>query len=103
LASDIRVLNAGHADEAQLIELRVPPDSEIALHAHLVDTLIYLVEGELVFEGQRLGPSSFLFVPGQTLYGFRSGPAGLRFLNFRPHADPVYITADEFETRFGGT
>ena len=35
--------------------------------------------------------------PGRTLYSFRPGPDGLRFLNFRPRKDATYITRDEMQ------
>jgi hypothetical protein len=33
--------------------------------------------------------------PAHTLYSFRAGPDGARFLNTRPRADSTYITKDE--------
>jgi len=38
-------------------------------------------------------------VPGDTVYAFRAGPAGLRFVNFRPRLDVTYRTPAE--TRAG--
>jgi hypothetical protein len=42
--------------------------------------------------GSRSYPTgSAVFIPGNTLYSFRAGPEGLRFLNFRARADFTYI------------
>ena len=54
-----------------------------------------MVEGELHFGRRVCGPGSSFFIPGNTLYGFRAGPQGCRYLNFRAQADSTYFTKDD--------
>jgi redox-sensitive bicupin YhaK (pirin superfamily) len=91
-----RVHHPGSEADPQLFELRVPPNTEIPSHAHTLGEIIYVAEGELHFGKQVLPAGSSVFIDGQTLYSFRSGPDGLRFLNFRPRQDSDYLTKDEF-------
>ena len=58
--------------------------------------MIYILEGEIIFGNRSFGPGSTISIPGNTLYGFRAGPEGLRFLNFRPRADTTFITKEQF-------
>ena len=39
---------------------------------------------------------SSVFIAAHTLYSFRAGPDGVRFLNFRPVGGARYIFKDEF-------
>lgn len=94
--ADVRILHPGSGDTLQLFEARIAPDEEIALHAHAEDEIIYILEGELRIGRKRLGPGASVFVAGNTLYGFRSGPEGVRFLNFRGRGNTSFITREEF-------
>ena len=91
-----RMHHPGGPSELQLLEVRVPPDMEIEVHAHASDEIIYVLEGELQFGARTLGPGGSVYIPAWTLYGFRAGSAQLRFLNFRATADVSYITKEQF-------
>lgn len=93
--ADVRIMHS-QADGLQLFEARIAPDAEIALHAHAADEIIYILAGELRIGRKRLGPGASVFVAGDTLYGFRSGPAGVRFLNFRGRSNTSFITREEY-------
>jgi hypothetical protein len=40
-----------------------------------------------------------VLIPGLTVYGFRAGPAGCRFLNFRPRRDRTYYSRADLVAR----
>ncbi|MGE0483367.1 MAG: cupin domain-containing protein [Gammaproteobacteria bacterium] len=94
--ADVRMLHAGADGGLQLFEARIAADETIALHAHAEDEIIYVLEGELRIGRKRLGPGTSLFVAGNTLYGFSTGSAGVRFLNFRGRANTSFIPREAF-------
>jgi hypothetical protein len=83
-----------------LQEVRLDPDVVVSPHAHLRDQIMYVLAGEAHFGSQVCGPGSAVRVPGKTLYGFRSEPEGLTFLNFRPEPDFSFVLHDEFLERW---
>ena len=89
-------MHPGAENTPQLFEVRFEPDETISLHAHAHDEIIYVLEGEMIMGRKRLGPGASAFIAGNTLYGFRSGPQGLRFLNFRGHSNTTFISREEF-------
>ena len=93
---DVRILHSGSGGELQLFEANIAPNDEVSLHAHEADEIIYILEGELQIGRKRLGPGASVFIGGQTLYGFKAGPSGVRFLNFRGEANTSFITREEF-------
>ena len=94
--SDTQVrLHHGLPGKLQLFEIVLEPDLEISTHAHADDEIVVVVEGELHFGRRVCGPGASFFIPGNTLYGFRSGPEGCRYLNFRAQADSTYFTKDD--------
>jgi len=93
-------LHQGVPGKLQLFEIRLEPNLQISTHAHADDEIVAVVEGELHFGRRVCGPGSSFFIPGNTLYGFRAGPQGCRYLNFRAEADSTYFTKDDIvETR----
>jgi hypothetical protein len=54
-----------------------------------------VLEGEMIVGARRLTAGCSVFIPGHTLYSFKAGPDGLRFLNFRPHKVSGLITEEE--------
>jgi len=88
-------LHHGIPGKLQLFEIRLEPNLEISAHAHSHDEIVAVVEGELHFGRRVCGPGSSFFIPGNTLYGFRAGPEGCRYLNFRAEADSTYFTKDD--------
>lgn len=87
----------GSEDELQLFEVRCDPNVTFNSHAHDEDEIMYVLGGEIILGRRRYPPGSAIYIPGKTLYSFRSGPQGLRFLNFRPRQDVTYITRDELQ------
>jgi quercetin dioxygenase-like cupin family protein len=85
----------GSDSELQMFEVRLEPSYIAAPHAHASDEIIVVVDGEIWFGAQRCGPGTSVCIPGNTLYGFKAGPNGARFMNFRPRRDETYITRDE--------
>ncbi len=95
----VRIFHAGTEHSPQLFEARLEPNLEVEVHAHEENEIIYVLEGKLLIGKKSLGPGASIFVEGGTLYGFRSGPNGLHFLNFRPRTDEGFVTRDEFLAR----
>ena len=99
MASEVAMHEPGSDRDLQLFEVRYVPGAAVAVHAHIEDEIIYIVEGSMKVGNRELLPGSSLFVAGNTLYQFRAGDGGLRFLNFRPRADNSYITREEYFQR----
>lgn len=101
LEASIILHEQGGEDTLRLFEVSLLPDTVVDVHAHVEEEVIYVLEGELfVGGGQRsLQPGSSIYVAGSTLYSFRAGPEGLRFLNFRPRSDNSYIAKNTFKAR----
>lgn len=88
---------SGKGDEGLcLFEVRMRPGKVVAPHAHTVDEIFYILEGHLLFGRRSYGAGSAISIPARTLYGFSVGPEGVRFLNFRPSADEMTITKEDF-------
>lgn len=96
---DMRVCFEGNDNAPSLVEVRCSPDKPAVPHAHLVDEIVYVLEGELVVGNRHYGPGSAIYVPAETLYSFHVGPQGVRYLNFRPRRDDSYVSKDDFMTR----
>jgi quercetin dioxygenase-like cupin family protein len=99
LDASSRVHHPGGVDELQLFEVALGPNAEIDAHAHVEDEIIVVVEGEMRLGARSLGPGSSVYIEGETLYGFRAGPAGLRFLNFRARQDTSFVPKRAFVER----
>lgn len=84
LTAKMRIYEPGTEDSPQLFESHVPPNLEAPLHSHEEDEIIYILEGEMRLGQRVLDKGSSLFVAANTQYGFKAGPEGVRFLNFRP-------------------
>jgi quercetin dioxygenase-like cupin family protein len=88
-------LHQGGPGKLQLFEIHLEPGLEVTTHAHADDEIVYVVDGELHFGRRVCGAGSSFFIPGNTLYGFRAGPDGCRYLNFRAQADSTYFSKDD--------
>jgi len=88
-------LHHGLPGKLQLFEINLEPGLEISTHAHADDEIVVVTAGELHFGRRVCGPGSSFFIPGNTLYGFRAGPEGCRYLNFRAQADSTYFTKED--------
>jgi redox-sensitive bicupin YhaK (pirin superfamily) len=88
-------LHHGAPGKLQLFEIQLEPNLEISTHAHTDDEIIAVVEGALHLGRRVCGAGSSMFIPGNTLYGFRAGPEGCRYLNFRAQADSTFFTKED--------
>ena len=92
----LRTYFAGTDHSLALVETRATADKPAVPHAHAVDEIIYVLEGELIIGRRTYGPESAIYIPAYTLYSFRVGSNGVRYLNFRAQADHSYITKERF-------
>jgi quercetin dioxygenase-like cupin family protein len=83
----------------QLFEIRLDPDAEVQPHAHSASEIIFVTEGEIRLGAQVCGAGTAIFIDAETLYGFRAGPDGAAFLNFRGDPAPEYIFKDDLVAR----
>jgi quercetin dioxygenase-like cupin family protein len=83
-------------EQLQLFEVHVKPGHVARQHAHSTDEIILVTQGDLTLGAQELRAGSAIYIAANTLYGFRSGPDGAVFLNFRTAARTKYITKEEF-------
>jgi quercetin dioxygenase-like cupin family protein len=83
-------------ESLELFEVELGPDADVAPHAHSEDEIIYLLTGEIRLGSRTMEPGDALFVAKDTLYGFKVGPQGCTFLNFRPTPNPKYISKEQF-------
>src|SRR5262249_4482455 len=88
-------LQQGLPGKLQLFEIQLDPGLEVSTHAHNDDEIVYVVAGELHVGRRVCGPGSSMFIPGNTLYGFRAGADGCRYLNFRAQADSTFFTKED--------
>jgi quercetin dioxygenase-like cupin family protein len=71
--------------KAQVTQVRHPPDAVVAPHTHTVDEVFYLLEGDLVLDGQPAPTGSVIFIGGHTPYGFEVGERGVKWVMVRPN------------------
>jgi hypothetical protein len=91
LNTKLRIFADG-SGSLQLIEAQVLPNTVTAVHAHDADEIIYILEGEILVGNRSLGRGSAIFIEAKTLYGYKTGPEGVRLLNFRPRR--IGVSAD---------
>jgi len=96
LAYKVRMLHLGDEMTMEVFEVDFEPDYFAAPHAHDADEVFYVLQGELRLGRRGYGPGSSIKIPANTLYSFRAGPDGLRFVNFRPRGEVRSIFRDEF-------
>ena len=92
----VRYCHPGGSDELQLFEVQMKPNYEIQMHAHRESEIIRVVQGQLSVGNRVLGPGDSVAIEGMTLYGFKTGPEGVTFLNFRSRRDQSFYTTEEF-------
>jgi hypothetical protein len=92
----IRLPHPGSDGQLYLHESSTPPNMEVLPHVHRVDEIIYVTRGELHLGARVLRPGDSVYIPADTLYGFRAGPEGLGFLNFRGSSNRAHVMKDDF-------
>jgi hypothetical protein len=95
----VRYYFPGTEDTPALIEVNASPEKPSIPHAHYEHEIVYILEGSLILGRRVCGPGTAIHVPAETLYCFRVGPDGVRYLNFRPRADNSSISRDELMAR----
>jgi hypothetical protein len=68
-------------------------EHETAVHSHSEDEIIFVRSGQIRLGNRLYQPGTALAIAAHTKYGFRAGPRGLGFVNFRSHS-PTYAAAD---------
>ncbi len=68
-------------------------DYEIPVHSHTEDEIIFVRAGSMRLGNRLCGPGTTLAIAANTKYGFKAGPEGLSFVNFRA-ASPTHVNAD---------
>lgn len=69
------------------------PDYEVPVHSHTEDEIIFVRAGSMRLGNKLYGPGTALAIAADTKYGFRAGPDGLSFVNFRV-GSPSHVNAD---------
>ena len=88
------------SDESlQLFEVELEPNTKIQPHAHSAAEIILVSAGEIMVGAKSCPPGTAIYVDGDTLYGFKAGPEGCRFYNFRGVPKAEYITKEELLAR----
>lgn len=94
-ASAYKIREPGTETVPQLVELRMHPGEEIELHCHDEDEIMYVLSGEMILGNRTVGPGACIYIGGGVFYGFKAGPEGLHFLNFRSHIDNSFHLPDK--------
>jgi hypothetical protein len=65
------------------------PNEEVGQHSHESNEVMYIEEGEMIFNGEVCGPGTIIFVESGTTYGpFHAGPNGAKGMIIRSAATP---------------
>lgn len=91
----------GGPDQLQMLEVTYPAGVSSSPHAHEVDEIVVVTQGEMRFGSHVCRPGSSVMIPAFTLYSFAAGPEGVTFLNFRARADNSVLKADDLRARRG--
>jgi mannose-6-phosphate isomerase-like protein (cupin superfamily) len=86
-ASAYKIREPGTETDPQLVELRFHPGEEIELHCHDEAEIMYVLTGSMEIGSRTVGPGACIYIDGGVFYGFKAGPEGVHFLNFRSHID----------------
>lgn len=75
-----------------LHESRLPGSVPIQRHLHTEDEIIVVLDGCLKLGREELRTGDAVAIDANTMYMFKTGPEGLRFINFRP-SEPYVVMA----------
>jgi quercetin dioxygenase-like cupin family protein len=95
------VHHEGDDETPQLLAIRFGPGDRIEPHAHRLDEIMVVLDGEARFGRRRFTRGSSVFIPAMTLYAFTAGPEGATILNFRPARETGAIWRDQLPRRSG--
>lgn len=95
LTSSSRAIMPVDDESLQLFEVELEPNTKIKPHAHSAAEIILISAGEILVGSRSCPAGTAIYVDSNTLYGFKAGPEGCRFYNFRGVPKASYITKDE--------
>jgi quercetin dioxygenase-like cupin family protein len=101
--SHVGMHEMGNENSLQLFEVKLEPNTEIKVHSHDVEEIIYVVSGTMCLGNRKIGPGSSVYIDDSTFYGFASGEDGLHYLNFRPRSDTSFRLPPSRGTRTSGS
>ncbi|MBW8753969.1 MAG: hypothetical protein JF595_07430 [Sphingomonadales bacterium] len=97
-ASAYKIREPGSASDPQLVELRFHAHEEVELHCHDEPEIMYILSGAMELGSRTVGPGACIYIDGGVFYGFKAGPEGVHFLNFRSHIDNTFHRPGERKT-----
>lgn len=94
--TEVRTHFPGGADRLFLLEVKDVPNMQSTHHAHEKDEIFFILEGEMHFGNRVCAAGDSIQILAGTLYTFRTGPSGCRYLKFTATADSSFITKERF-------
>lgn len=82
-----------------LMEIQDVPNAQATLHAHEKDEIFFVLEGEMHFGSRICSAGDSISILAGTLYTFRAGPNGCRYLKFTAAADNSFVTKEQYQER----
>ena len=99
---DVRRLDVPDVPHHPVLHLGRDGEYVAARHSHSADEILYPLRGDVRFGSQRVEPGDAVAIEGDHRYGFRSGPEGFAFLNYRRGRVPEQTTAGGVPMLEGG-
>ena len=72
-----------------------PANFTFPRHWHDSDQIIFVLEGVLIHGNKRMHPGEGYFTRAGATYSFQAGPAGVKFLEFRPKTNFRTVMAED--------
>lgn len=94
--TEVKTHFSGGAEQPLLMEIKDVPDMQATHHAHEKNEIFFVLEGELHFGNHVCTAGDSISILAHTLYTFRTGSTGCRYLKFTGAADNSFITKDRF-------
>lgn len=101
--TEVRTHFPGTQDRLFLMEIKDVPNTQSTHHAHERDEIFFILEGEMHFGSRVCSAGDSVQILGGTLYTFRTGPEGCRYLKFTATADNSFIPRDQLQDRATGS
>ena len=100
--TEVKTHFSGSADQPFLMEIKDVPNMQATHHAHEKNEIFFVLEGELHFGQHICVAGDSISILANTLYTFRTGPAGCRYLKFTGEADNSFIMKDRYQAMNSG-
>jgi len=97
--TEVRTHFPGGDGRLFLMEIKDVPNTQATHHAHEKDEIFFVLEGEMHFGSRICSAGDSMHILGGTLYAFRTGPTGCRYLKFTGTADNSFITKDQCQNK----